>query len=328
MKTSIWDRTDRLAGLRRFAVAITVLNILGHFVLGFEQSWAQPLVALATGYGLEILLELIDARLNGRPSRFTGGLRARIDFLLSAHITSLACSMLIYSNSRLGPVVFATAAAIASKAIIRMRINGNVRHVFNPSNIGITITLLLFPWVGVAQPYQFTENLDGLLDWALPVVLIIAGTFLNSRFTKRMPLIVAWLATFILQGVVRSLIFGTPILPTLTPITGVAFLLYTFYMVTDPATTPSSTRGQILFGAGVALAYSALVIFHVVFGLFFALTIVCTIRYAWLLVYGLYARPAAAAAAAAATAVAEPKAKPEVKEMIPQSTVMLAREEA
>ena len=93
MKTSVWDRNDRLAGLRRFAIAITFLNVLGHFVLGFEQSWVQPLVALATAYGLEILLEVVDARLNRRPLRVKGTLRSWVDFLLSAHITALACSM-------------------------------------------------------------------------------------------------------------------------------------------------------------------------------------------------------------------------------------------
>ncbi|HZT57801.1 MAG TPA: hypothetical protein VFA21_04160, partial [Pyrinomonadaceae bacterium] len=51
-----------------------------------------------------------------------------------------------------------------------------------------------------------------------------------------------------------------------------------------PATTPSRRRGQILFGAGVAAAYGFLVVCHVVFGLFFALTIVCALRGA-----GLYA---------------------------------------
>src|SRR5688500_17733357 len=66
------NRADRLGGLRRFAVAITILNILGHAFFGFEQSLAQPLVALAAAYIAELLLEFIDARLNGRPLRFMG----------------------------------------------------------------------------------------------------------------------------------------------------------------------------------------------------------------------------------------------------------------
>lgn len=284
MTNSFWDRTNRLAGLRRFAVAITVLNIAGHFFLGFEQSWAHPLVALASAYLMELLLDFVDARLNHRPVRFTGGLQQRVDFLLSAHISGLACGMLLYANERLWPVAFAAAVAIGSKALIRMKIEGGQRHLMNPSNFGITVTLLLFPWVGVAQPYMFTENLNPIGDWIFPVILIGLGSFLNTNFTKRMPLIAAWLGGFILQALIRHIVFGNALIPAWTSVTGIAFLLYTFYMVTDPATTPSSTRSQIVFGASVAAFYGLLVAVHAVFGLFFALTIVCTGR--GLIIYG------------------------------------------
>ncbi len=90
-----WYQSDRLGGLRRFAVAITLLNILGHTLFGFEQSWAQPIVALATAYSMEILFELIDARGTRRPLQFVGGVRQLADFLLSAHITGLAVAMLL-----------------------------------------------------------------------------------------------------------------------------------------------------------------------------------------------------------------------------------------
>jgi hypothetical protein len=60
--------------------------------------------------------------------------------------------------------------------------------------------------------------------------------------------------------------------------TGVAFILFTFYMVTDPATTPDRTWAQIVFGASVALVYSLFLMSHVVFGLFMALVIVCVAR--------------------------------------------------
>src|SRR5438132_365230 len=79
-----------LAGLRRFAIAITVLTLVGHTVLGFEQSWVQPLVALATAYSTEFFCEFVDARLNTRKPRFAGNSRTKIDFFLSPHITGLA----------------------------------------------------------------------------------------------------------------------------------------------------------------------------------------------------------------------------------------------
>ena len=39
------SKPDQLGGLRRFAVAITIFTLLGHLWFGFEQSYAQPLVA-------------------------------------------------------------------------------------------------------------------------------------------------------------------------------------------------------------------------------------------------------------------------------------------
>lgn len=269
---------NRLAGLRRFAIAITFLNILGHTVLGFEQSWAQPLVALATGYSVELLLESVDAWVNGFKPRYLGSVGQFIDFLLSAHITSLAIAMLLYANERLFPIAFAVAVAIGSKAIFRLKVGEKSRHFLNPSNFGISVTLLLFPWIGIAPPYQFTENLSGWADWILPVIIICSGTFLNARFTRKLPLLAGWLGAFVLQAILRSAIFHNPLIPALLPMTGVAFLLFTFYMVSDPGTTPLKPRDQVIFGASVGFAYGILMMFHIVFGLFFGLTLVCCLR--------------------------------------------------
>lgn len=272
------SKASRLGGLRRFAVAITILNVLGHTFFGFEQSIAQPLVALATAYSAEFLLEVIDARLNRRAPWFAGGFLNLIDFFLSAHITGLAVAMLLYANDRLWPVIFATMTAICSKAIFRVRVNGVPRHFFNPSNFGITITLLAFSWVGIAPPYQFTEGLDRLGDWVLPAAIVISGTLLNARFTHKLPLIAGWLGGFILQALLRAFIFEATLPSALLPMTGVAFILYTFYMITDPATTPTSYKAQLVFGASVAFCYGILMVSHIVFGLFFSLTIVCAAR--------------------------------------------------
>jgi hypothetical protein len=272
--------------LRRFAVAITVLNILGHTFFGFEQSWAQPVVALVSAYSVELLLEIIDARINRRAPRFSGGgARKFVEFLLSAHITGLACAMLLYANDRLGPVVFASVVAICSKCVLRVPSERGTRHFFNPSNFGITVTLLVFSWISIAPPYQFTENMTGVGDWILPAVIVCTGTFLNARFTHRLPLIAGWLGGFVVQASLRSLLLDTPLVVGLVPMTGVAFILYTFYMVTDPATTPERRRDQVAFGLSVAAVYGLLMVTHVVFGLFFALTIVCAMRG-----LGMYAR--------------------------------------
>lgn len=272
------EKDTRLAALWRFALAITILNILGHTVLGFEQSWAQPLVALAAAYGTELLLEIVNAWSQRRPLQFGGGPGKLVTFLLPAHITGLAVAMLLYANDRLWPIVFASTVAVASKMLFRAPVGKGVRHFFNPSNFGISVTLVLFNWVGIAPPYHFTENLDRVGDWVLPAIIILSGSFLNSRLTHRIPLIIAWLSAFALQAITRSVVFDTPVVAALLPMSGMAFILYTFYMITDPATTPNGTLGQIAFAISVALMYGLLMTLHVVFGLFFALTIVCALR--------------------------------------------------
>lgn len=270
----------RAGGLLRFAIAITVLNVLGHLWLGFEASWATPFVALAASYATELAGETWLAWAQRRAPRFRGSARNFATFLLSAHITGLAVGMLLYAAEQLWVIAFAASVAVASKYVFRAPAGppGVTRHIFNPSNFGIALTLMLFPMVGIAPPYQFAENISGAIDWLLPLVVVTTGTLINRKFTQRIPLILAWLAGFALQAALRALIHGTPLLAGLAPMTGFAFILFTFYMITDPATTPDRLRDQRIFGAGVAFAYGVLMELHIVFGLFFALVAVSIIR--------------------------------------------------
>jgi Na+-translocating ferredoxin:NAD+ oxidoreductase RnfD subunit len=274
----------RIAALRRFSLGITVLTLAGHLFLGFEQSWAQVVVALGTCYAIELALEAVDAWSAGRPARFRGGPRALVDFLLPAHISALAIALLLYPGGRLAPIAFASAVAVCSKALLRAPVGRGQRHFFNPSNLGIAVTLLAFPSVSISPPYHFTENVSGAADWLVPAFVLVTGTVLNLKLTGKIPLIAAWLAAFTCQALVRHLAFGASLEGALVPMTGMAFLLFTFYMVTDPATTPIRPRNQVAFGAGVALAYGALLALHVVFTLFFALVLVSAVRGTWLYV--------------------------------------------
>ena len=64
----------------------------------------------------------------------------------------------------------------------------------------------------------------------------------------------------------------------LTVMTGIAFILFTNYMITDPGTTPTRPRNQFMFGSSVAFVYAVLMQFNIVYTLFFAVCIVCGIR--------------------------------------------------
>jgi hypothetical protein len=334
-------KPNQLGGLRRVALAITVFTLLGHFWLGFEQSFAQPLTSVATAYVTQLLLEALGAWAQRRRPGFTKSLGGLVNSLLSAHISGLACAMLLYANERIWVVCFAAAVAIASKTLFRMPVGSAkgawplllfqfllflvllqtgeatsqwipvaprwvlafrlgllalvlvlvtlvpprvpTRHYLNRSNFGIAVTLLLFPWVGIAGPYQFTENVGSIGDWVLPMFIICTGSILNTWYTGRLPLVLAWVGAFALQAVVSSLIlwFTTgfcPIASRLSAMTGVTFVLFTFYMVTDPATTPERPGAQVAFDASVAVVYGLFVMSHIVFGLFVALALVCAAR--------------------------------------------------
>jgi hypothetical protein len=305
----------RIRALRRFALAITILNILGHTVLGFEQSYAQPLCSLLTTYSLELLLEYVGARREGKsPAFLNGGMTGFVNFLLPAHISGLAVGMLLYASDRILPFVCAATFAICSKALFRLPTRNGLRHFFNPSNLGITITLLLFPSVGIAPPYMFTEGLGPVAAVVLPLVILTAGLMLNAKLTRRIPLILAWLGSFVFQAIVRGLT-GDAIFPALNAMTGIAFILFTCYMIADPATTPSKRPAQVAFGFAVGAMYGVLVMFHVVFGLFFALTLVCLARGLGLAYEYAYSKHAAGLISAARPvppeAAALPPAMPE-----------------
>ncbi|MHC5536893.1 enediyne biosynthesis protein UnbU [Singulisphaera rosea] len=282
----------RRSALRRyfalwyFTTLLIVWNLLGHLSLGFEQSHLQSLVGLATAIGLQLLLEWIDARANDRTPRYTGSSANFLNFLPPAIIPGLAVSMLLYPNERLMPLIFGIGVAICSKVMFRAPVgDGKTQHIFNPSNLGIVSTLILFPATGVAPPYHFTENLTGMWHWALPGFVLTSGLIVHGLFTGRLVLVLTWLVAFIIQGQVRSWYFGTSWIVPLTPMTSAAFMVFTLYMIPDPATTPVQPLRQALFGITIAAVYGILLVNHMVYGLFIALAIVCAMRgaglYAW-----------------------------------------------
>jgi Na+-translocating ferredoxin:NAD+ oxidoreductase RnfD subunit len=136
----------------------------------------------------------------------------------------------------------------------------------------------LFPWVGLAPPYQFTENLTGAGHWILPGIILISGIIVHAFFTARLPLVLAWLGGFVLQGVFRASLANNDWYVPLMPMTSAAFILFTLYMIPDPATTPLQPWRQVVFGLAVAFTYGLLQMLHVVFGLFIALAAVCALR--------------------------------------------------
>src|SRR5436190_15446212 len=122
----------RLFALWYFTILMIVWNVLGHTVLGFEQSWATPITAVLVAMGVSMLLDWIDACVNDRALRFTGSLGDFLNFLPACLIPGFATGMLLYANERLWPVIFAVVLAIGSKLIFRAPVgNGRTQNIFN-----------------------------------------------------------------------------------------------------------------------------------------------------------------------------------------------------
>jgi enediyne biosynthesis protein E5 len=270
----------RYLALRNFAISITVFNAFGYTLLGFEQPWLWPVLALVTAYTTEIVFELISSWAQQHRPRFLGnGARGMYEFLLPAHITGLAVNMLLYANNQFWPVMFGVIVAVSQKHVLQAPIAGRMRHFMNPSNLGITATLLVFgSWVSISPPYMFTEWANSYFKLMIPLVILTAGTVINAKLTQRTPLIVGWAGAFMIQAFVRHWIWGVQLNTALSVMTGVAFVLFTNYMITDPGTTPSKPRAQFMFGSAVAFTYAVLMEFNIVYTLFFATSIVCACR--------------------------------------------------
>jgi len=162
-----------------------------------------------------------------------------------------------------------------------------MRHFMNPSNFGISVTLLVLgSWVSISPPYQFTEWANTYFKLMIPMIILTAGTVLNAMLTKKTALIVGWMGSFAIQAFIRHWLYGVQLNTALGVMTGVAFVLFSNYMITDPATTPTKGLSKFMFGSAVGITYGVLMAFNIVYTLFFALCIVCAARgLGWWLVH-------------------------------------------
>nr|WP_042180127.1 hypothetical protein [Kibdelosporangium sp. MJ126-NF4]CEL14217.1 UnbU [Kibdelosporangium sp. MJ126-NF4]CTQ88585.1 UnbU [Kibdelosporangium sp. MJ126-NF4] len=270
----------RYLALRNFALSISVFNVFGYTLLGFEQPWLWPIFSVLVAYTAEIVFETITAWAYRRAPRYKGrGGRGLYEFLLPPHITAIAVNMLLYANNQYWPIAFGVVVGVGAKFVLQSPINGRMRHYMNPSNFGIAATLVVFSaWVSLAPPYEFTENANTFWRVMIPVIIITAGTTINGLLTKRIPLIVGWLGGFAIQAFLRNWWFDVSLYGALGVMTGVAFILFTNYMITDPGTTPMKGKAQFMFGSSVAMTYGLLMVFDVVYTMFFATALVCLVR--------------------------------------------------
>src|SRR5213082_3577843 len=204
--------------------ALTALLLYGIFALDFDVTLFRAALLVAIAIGTQAVCSRIK--------------RVAFD-PRSAAISGLSLSLLLRSES-IALLIAAAVIAIGSKFVIR--ING--KHVFNPTNGAIVAMMLMSNRVWVSPGQWGNVAFFGFL------ITCIGGLVVNraARSDVTYAFIIFWSALVI--G--RSLWVGEPLTIPFHRLESGALLLFTFFMISDPKTTPDSRAGRILFAALVA----------------------------------------------------------------------------
>lgn len=281
-KAAATAAAPRLFGIdSRFVapVFITIILLVGQLTYGILESYALTALAILTAVALETVL-----------GRLVTG---RWPHLASAYISGISVGILTRSPFA-WPFALCSAISITSKYVLRV----GDRHLWNPSNFGISAMLLVAPWAYSTLSVQWGNDLwPMLVIWALGAVI--------TYHVGRIHITATYVASFFLFAYLRSLLTGHAFLAEAAPITGPMYQLFIFFMITDPKTTVRSSRAaQAAVAFAVALAETVLRLAENVHAPYYALFIVGPLANL-LEIYLTSRRQARARAAATAPAAAE-----------------------
>lgn len=234
---------------------LTFFTLLGQTYLRFQVTPIQIIVTLVTCVTLELM--------------FVYNRKEQMAVPKSALITGLSIALLLRADS-VYPFFLAAAVAIGTKHWLRYK--GG--HIFNPSNIGIVVISLLFPITVATAPLQWGFLL------ALLFVIATAGIYMVFR-VNRFPTIISFLAGFLAAGLVRLGISDKSFQAIFNEFMWGGLLVFTFYMITDPKSSPNSRQGQIYFGLATALLGQVFIQLEIHGALFISLAVTCLGRFIW-----------------------------------------------
>lgn len=227
---------------------ITFVLVVGQLTFGFLESWSRTFLAIATA----IVTELVAVR----------ALYGWWPHLASAYVSGISAGILVRSPA-MWPYALCAAISILSKYVLRFR----GHHIWNPTNFGVVMMLLLAPDVVAGLSIQWGNNL-------LPMVFVWLFGSVILYTVGRLHITVTYVVTFLCLAVARAWYTGHPVLSEIAPITGPMYQLFIFFMITDPKTTVDSRRAASLVVVIVALVEAALRLMQFVYAPFYALFIV------------------------------------------------------
>ena len=207
---------------------IAVLGLLvsyGVFVLDFGIHWYNALAIAATA----LSVQFVGTRLATLPSFDPR----------SPMISALSLILLLRTDDVLLAMA-AAAIAISSKFLVRF----NGKHMFNPANVAIVSLMLLSDrvWISTGQ-------------WgnaAIGAFALACLGFIVLTRAKRAETTITFLLAYAALLVGRALWLGDPLQIPLHHLQNGALLIFAFFMISDPKTTPNTAAGRIIYAMIVA----------------------------------------------------------------------------
>ena len=206
--------------------------------------------------------------------------------LASAYVSGISAGILIKSPAT-WPFVFCALISITSKYVLRL----GDRHLWNPTNFGMTVMLFLAPEYVASLSVQAGNEI-----WAVAVIWVLGSLILWQLGRVHIP--VAFIAAFVPLSILRTWVTGNPVMTELAPLTSPMFQLYIFFMITDPKTTTKTWGRQVMVAVLVAVMETFFrLVYRDVHSLYHALFLVGPVTNLIEIVYSRYGgRPAKAVA--------------------------------
>jgi hypothetical protein len=229
-------------------IFITLILVAGNLSFGLLESFSRTALAIATSILFEIALGLF--------------LYRKMPILASAYISGISVGILVRSPE-FWPYALCSAIAITSKYAIRWR----GRHLWNPSNLAISVMLLLVPEFVATLSIQWGNTI-----WPMLIVWVL-GALIVYR-VKRLHITATYVISFVALSYLRTAFTGDSFLAEVAPITGPMYQLFIFFMITDPKTTVKPRWAQCLVAFLVAVAEMILRLAENIHAPYYALAIV------------------------------------------------------
>jgi Na+-translocating ferredoxin:NAD+ oxidoreductase RnfD subunit len=220
------DKAARKFDPRLYQIA-SLGTLLLYGLLGLHFDVSVPQVAVT--FGMALLTQYACTRLYKLPAFDP----------LSALVSAVGLCIFLRTND-LVVVALASVIAIGSKFVIRWK----SKHIFNPTNLALVVVII--SGLGWISPGQW-----GQVAW-LGFLIGCMGSLVVTR-AARADVTLSFLAFYLGLLVVRALWLGDPLTIPLHQIESVTLLIFSFFMISDPKTTPNSRAGRIFFTFLVAV---------------------------------------------------------------------------